>query len=93
MGSKMKVLKDLLPKFMPRLFKRMEKFNQGKIIYTEQEKLQAVKKWSESQKYFDSEFIDSLEEYLMDHNSLTYEQEKGLDNIIEGFKVNLERYL
>lgn len=76
-------------------FQRNEHFNKNynkNYEKSSQQKINAVIRWARSRKWFDTEFVESLQEKLDEYGELTSAQEEGLDNIIKKFKIKLEAY-
>lgn len=58
-----------------------------------QSKLVGIRNWAEENRPdFDFTFLDSLDEAFEEYEELTEAQEQALDNIIEGFRIDIEEY-
>ena len=53
------------------------------------EKIQAVLEWADENGWFDTDFIESLDNHLEGIGSLTDNQEQALDNIIDKFNIEV----
>ncbi len=82
----MKLLKNFIDKFMIELKNKIYK----RSAMDCEDKIRIIKLHLADNPNFDMDFVDSCEEWLMDHDSLSFYQEQGLDNIISGFKINIE---
>ena len=51
-------------------------------------KIEAVQEWAEENTWFNTEFVDSLEEAMQKYGRLTENQESALDRIIDRFDIN-----
>ena len=56
------------------------------------EKINSVLHWAEFNDHFDTEFIESLAEAYEEYDSLTYNQEVALDNIIDGYNIDTDKW-
>lgn len=52
-----------------------------------EEKIGMVLEWAEEHPDFDPEFVESLNDQLVDRGTLTDKQEDALDNIIESWNI------
>jgi len=55
---------------------------------TIQDKIEAILYWAEEHTWFDTEFIESLQEQYERTGSLSIKPEDALDTILEKFKIN-----
>lgn len=55
-----------------------------------QDRLDLIYWYANRHKSFCTEFVDSISEYLGEHDELTQPQEDALDNIISGFRMENE---
>ncbi|MFB6305945.1 MAG: hypothetical protein ABEH43_02975, partial [Flavobacteriales bacterium] len=53
----------------------------------EHKKTEAILKWAEGNKNFDTKFVDDMKDKLETKKNLTLNQIRGLDNIIESFGI------
>jgi len=65
------------------------------VKFSVEEKISAIKNWAEGDpkgENFNTVFVDDMEKNLEDFGGLTPPQEEGLDNIIRGFKIDVDRW-
>lgn len=55
----------------------------------EESKIQAIREYAEDHPKFDTDFLDSVEAALAKYGRLTESQSRALDNIIEGYRIEI----
>jgi hypothetical protein len=55
-------------------------------------KLKCLVNWADEKEDFDATFIEKMIEVYLDKGSLTEKQDIAIDNIIDGFKIDLREW-
>lgn len=57
-----------------------------------EQKCEAVLKWAEDFPKFNTSTVEGILDWISEHESTSY-QEEAIDNIISGFKIDVEKFI
>jgi hypothetical protein len=57
------------------------------------DKISAILAWAEDKPWFDTSFVEDVENFYYENNKITPSQEQALDNIIFKFKIRYDQVL